>query len=135
VGAHDAGQLEPPGVEVAGDDKGGSCGSRDTYGKAPDRPTAQNKDPASSHHSALEDGVHRVSGRVHDGADLGRNSVQLHHIRGGHRNELGKCPISIYSNDLGAPAEVGFTDSALETVSAHYVAFGRHQVAGLEQSG
>jgi hypothetical protein len=79
--------------------------------------------------------VHRVSGRVHDGPDLGRNSVQFHDIRGGHRDELGKRPISIYSNDLGTPAKVGFTNAALETVSAHYVAFGCHQVARLEQSG
>jgi hypothetical protein len=76
--------------------------------------------------------VDRVSGRVHDGADLGGNSIQLHHIRGGHRDVLSEGAIAIYANDLGALAEVCFANPALETVSAHYVAFGRDEVARLQ---
>ena len=86
-------------------------------------------------HLRLEHGVHRVAHRVHDGADLGGDAVEPHDVRGRHRDELGERAVPVDADDLGALAEVGRAQAALEAVAADDVAFGGDQVADREQPG
>ena len=103
--------------------------------KQPIGPQPSTSTLAARHHLALEHRVDGVAHRVHDGADLGGDAVQLHHVRGRHRDVLGERAVAIHADDLGAPAEVGVAQPALQAVAADDVAFGRHQVAHGEQAG
>ena len=85
--------------------------------------------------SRLEHGVDRVAHRVHDGADLGGDAVELHDVGGRHRDVVGEGAVAVHADDLGALAEVGVAQAALEAVAADDVSFGGDQVADGEQSG
>ena len=81
----------------------------------------------------LEDGVDRVAHRIHDGADLGGDSVELHHVRGRHRDVVGEGAVAVDADDPGALAEVSRAQPALEAVPADDVAFRGDRVAHGEQ--
>ena len=57
-----------------------------------------------------------------------------HDVRGRHRDELGEGAVPVDADDLGALAEVGRAQAALQAVAADDVAFGRDQVADGEQA-
>ena len=119
-------------VEVAGDDQRGPGGAGHPDREAPDRAAAEHQDRAAGH-LRLEHRVDRVAHRIHDGADLGGDAVELHDVGGRHRDVVGEGAVAIHADDLGAPAEVAVAQAALQTVSADDVAFGRDQVAHREQ--
>ena len=102
--------------------------------EAADRSAAEHQHGAAGH-LGLEHGVHRVAHRVHDGADLGRDAVELHDVGGRHRDVLGEGAVPVHADDLGALAEVGRAQPALQAVAADDVALGGHQVAHGEQPG
>ena len=77
--------------------------------------------------------MHRVAHRVHDGADLGGDAIEAHDVRGRHRDELGEGPVPVHADDLGALAQVGRAQTALEAVAADDVALRCHQVADRKQ--
>jgi hypothetical protein len=77
--------------------------------------------------------VHRVAQRVHDGPDLGRDPIEPHHIGRGHRDELGERAVPVDADDLGALAQVGGAQAALQAVPADNVALGGDQVPDREQ--
>ena len=77
--------------------------------------------------------MHRVAHRVHDGADLGGDSIELHDVGNRHGDEVRKGAVPVDSDDLRPAAEVGVAQPALEAVAADDVALGRYQVADGEQ--
>ena len=58
----------------------------------------------------------------------------LHHVGGRHRDVVGEGAVAVHADDLGALAEVGVAQAALEAVAADDVALGRHQVAHGEEA-
>ena len=132
VGAHRAGQFEPAGVEVAGDDERRTGGAGDAHRKAADRAAAEHEDGAAGDRG-FENGVDGVAHRIHDRADFGGDSIELHHVRCGHRDVVGKRAVAVDADDPGALAEMGRAQAALETVPADDVAFRGYRVSNGEQ--
>ena len=75
-----------------------------------------------------------VAHRIHDGADIGRDAVELHDVGGRHRDVFGEGAVAVDADDLSAVAEVGVAGAALEAVAADDVAFGGDQVAHGEEA-
>ena len=132
VSAHRAGQFEPAGVEVAGDDERRTGGASDAHRKAADRPAAEYEHGAPGDRG-LQNGVDGVAHRIHDRADLGGDSVELHHVRCRHRDVVGERAVAIDADDLRALAEVSGAQPALEAVPADDVAFRGYRVSHREQ--
>src|SRR5262245_13331639 len=105
MGAHTAGDVETTGVVIAGNHQGGARGTGYTNSKTADG-AASNHQHRAAGDLPLENGMNCVAERVHNGADLGGNSVQLHDVRCRHHDVLGKRPVSIDPDDLSPLAEV-----------------------------
>src|SRR5690606_31463935 len=77
---HSPRELEPGGIEVAGDHERSASRPGHADGEASDGAAAEYQHRAAGNVAALQHGVHGVPHRVHDGPDLRGNAVELHHV-------------------------------------------------------
>ncbi len=129
MGAHLRGERAAGVVEVRRDHQRGAGRPKHAHRKAADRSAPEDECRASGNVAALECGVHRVSDRIHDGADLSGDAIEVHHVGGGHRDILGERSVAVDADDRRPDAEMAVAGSARHAVAANDVAFGRDEVA------
>ena len=64
-----------------------------------------------------------VAHRVHDGAEVGGDTVQGEHVGGGHDDEFREGPVPVDADDARVAADVAVARAALQAMPAHDVAF------------
>jgi len=133
MGSHCAGKIQSLGVEVAGENERGAGGTSHAHGKASDWSAAQHQH-GTARNIGLQHGVDCVAQRIHDGSDLSRDAVQLHHVGGRHHDIIGKGSVPVYTDDLGPATEVSIAEAALKAMAADDVPLCGDEIAHPEQA-
>ncbi len=129
--AHPLSEGQAPSVDVRGDHLRRAGGPCDPHCEAADG-SAPHHEHGAARNVRGEHRVKRVAHRIHDRSHGRRDAVERQHVGRGHHDVVGEGAVPIDADDARVATDMAVAGAALQTVPAHDVPLGGHELTSLE---